>query len=410
MIAALLVVLSLLGGLVVGSVLLLRWFAAATWRSELVSFELRFARELEASDVVAALTGLSGTLAPRWRRALSARAVMFEAEASEHGIVHRVLLPRSLSEVVLPQLRAALPGVSVSEAEAGRTQRPLLAGELALNTSSRPLRVDAPAHISRAILASLQPLDEGESVTVQWIEQPVGPVDLTRVPAHWGPKLDAATQRGLRDKQAAPLFQSTARLGVVAADQSRARQLLQRSTAAFHTANAPGVHLYRRRVPSCQVARAMARRVLPLVRYGGVYNARELAGLIALPIGDPQIPGLAPRTSRQLAPNRDIPAWGRIVAVSNFAGPRASARAVCRGQPASLARDRPDRCRQVDAAALPRHPGHERRSRRRGRRSQRRPDYRGSGPCPARADQRRRGARSQRRGGNGRSQSAGAGR
>ena len=125
-----------------------------------MSFESRFAREkLEASDVVAALTGLSGTLAPRWRRALSARGVMFEAEASEHGIVHRVLLPRSLSEEVLPQLRAALPGVSVSEAEAGRTQRPLLAGELALNTSSRPLRVDVPAHISRAIL--------GESATTR---------------------------------------------------------------------------------------------------------------------------------------------------------------------------------------------------------------------------------------------------
>jgi hypothetical protein len=320
MIVALLFLLSLLGLVAVSSILVLRSLAARVWREELVSYDVRFARDLEASDVVAAVTGLSGTVAPRWRRALSARAVVFEVVATERGIAHRVVLPRSLSEVVLPQLRAALPGADFNEVEATRSKRPVLAGELALNTPARPLRVDAPEQISAAILASLQPLEAGESVTLQWTEQPIGPIELTRVAMPNGAKPDAATERGLRDKQSAPLFQATARLGVVAADRRRARQLLQRSTAAFHTANAPGVHLYRRRVPSRLVARAMVRRVLPLVRYGGVYNARELAGLIALPIGDPQLPGVALRVSRQLAPSHEIPTRGRVIAISTVAG------------------------------------------------------------------------------------------
>jgi len=61
--------------------------------------------------------------------------VMFEVEATDAGIAHRVALPRSLSELVLPQLRAALPGLSLTEAKT-TLQRVTLAGELALNTSN----------------------------------------------------------------------------------------------------------------------------------------------------------------------------------------------------------------------------------------------------------------------------------
>ena len=192
---------------------------------------------------------------------------------------------------------------------------------------------------------------------MQWIEQPVGPVDSPGFPRIGVRSSTRPPSVGRGDKQAAPLFQSTARLGVVAADQLCACQLLQRSTAAFHTANAPGVHLYRRRVPSCQVARAMARRVLPLVRYGGVYNARELAGLIASSaIGDPQIPGLAPWTSRQLAPNRDISGVGSDRCSLQLRRSVRVRSCVCRGQPASLARDRPDRCRASRRCCSPSSP------------------------------------------------------
>jgi hypothetical protein len=256
----LILVFAFVGAAAIAGVLAVRWIAYSRWRRDLVAYDLQFARDLDATAVSAALTSLTGVVAPRWLRPMAARAVVFEVQATDAGIRHRVVVPRGLAGIVIPQLRATLAGLRATETTSYAVKRPLLAGELGLNTSSRSLRVDAPEAISSAILASLQPLKPSESVTLQWLQQPVGPIDSANATAQSGTGSDAASRRALRDKRSTPLFQATARLGITAAEPRRARQLLQRSTAAFHTANAPGVHLYRRRVPSCQVARSMERR------------------------------------------------------------------------------------------------------------------------------------------------------
>jgi Helicase HerA, central domain len=318
----LVVVVPVVGAAILSIVLVVRIASYEFWRRHLVAFELRFVRGLDANAVAAALTGLTGLTSPRWLRSLVARAVVVEVHATDQGITHRILMPRSFAEVVFPQLRAALPGLRIVEIDDLPVDRPGLAGELGLNMMTRQLRVDAPEAVSAALLASTQPLEAGESVTLQWILQPVGPVAITRVshkPGQRASSPDAATVRALREKQAAPLFQAAVRLGV-GAEPARRRQLLRRTTAAFHTANAPGAHIYRRSTASWFVADAMARRSLPLVRFPCLLNVRELAGLIAFPIGDVQLPGLSLGGSREIPPSADLPRRGRVVAVSHYAG------------------------------------------------------------------------------------------
>src|SRR6266545_6065607 len=324
-----------LGGLVpIAGVLLVRRSYRRTWQQELVAYVLRFPRGLDPAAVVAFLGGLAGLVAPRHQRPFVVRAVVFETSATPAGIQHHLVVPRSLAHVVLSALRAALPGVSVRPDEDYQVARPALAAELGISDHHRSLVSDRAAAISNAILASLYPLDAGEQLVVQWSLSPLGPVPVAAATAEqsvaggvWDllrgqtsdRTIDPEVVKAARVKQQAPLFAATVRVGVVASPM-RARSLLLRVLAAFHTANAPGVHLYRLSRSNNRVARGLSERRLPLASWPCTLNAAELAGLVAFPFGKVALPGLQLGGARQLAPASDIHATGRVVAEATFPG------------------------------------------------------------------------------------------
>jgi hypothetical protein len=330
-----LAVLALGGALLIGGVLTVRYHNHLTWQEELVAYVLRFPRGLDPAAVVAFVAGLSGLVAPRLQRPFVARAVMVETSATSAGIEHHVLVPRSLSPLVLASLRAALPSVGVRPDETYQPAVPVLAAELGLSNHGRTLAVDQAAAISAAILSSLQPLELGERLVVQWSLMPVGPVAVATgaegrtagasgvLTQLWSGRMevepDAEVVRAARAKQQTPLFVATGRIGVTA-NEGRAQSLLLRTLAAFHVANAPGIHLFRRHLPSGLVARRLTEHRLPLVAMPAILNAAELAALVAFPVGDVALPGLRLGGCRQLAPASDVPAVGRIVAQATFPG------------------------------------------------------------------------------------------
>ncbi len=279
-----------LGGLVpIAGVLLVRRSYRRTWQQELVAYVLRFPRGLDPAAVVAFLGGLAGLVAPRHQRPFVVRAVVFETSATPAGIQHHLVVPRSLAHVVLSALRAALPGVSVRPDEDYQVARPALAAELGISDHHRSLVSDRAAAISNAILASLYPLDAGEQLVVQWSLSPLGPVPVAAATAEqsvaggvWDllrgqtsdRTIDPEVVKAARTKQLAPLFAATIRVSVVA-DRLRARSLLLRVLAAFHTANAPGVHLYRLSRSNNRVARGLSERRLPLASWPCTLRARS---------------------------------------------------------------------------------------------------------------------------------------
>jgi len=320
------------GAAVIGGVLGVRWFSFRRWQADLVAFELRFPYGLEPNSVTAFLGGLAGLVAPRPWNQLVVRAVVIEVSATAGQIYHHMLVPDGQTGIVLSQLRAALPNVTVHRDPAHRVIRPTLAGELGLAHGSRPLRTDQPEVIASSLLASVLPLEAGERLVMQYTLSPVGPVAPVRRPAGaprgLGQLLTEGTSHNLRDpdalgaartKQATPLFRGTVRLGVVASP-TRAPALLGRLTAAFQTANAPGAHLRRRPLPSRWTTWTLSQRAVPLVAAPCLLNASELTGLSAFPLASPQLPGLRLGGCRQLAPAATIPTQGRVVARSTFPG------------------------------------------------------------------------------------------
>jgi hypothetical protein len=108
----LLVLLLLIGLVPATGLLLLRDSSRRTWQAELVTYVLKFPRGLDPSAVVAFISGLSGVVAPRLERPVATRAVVLETSATRDGIHHHLVMPRSLAQVVLSALRAALPSVT----------------------------------------------------------------------------------------------------------------------------------------------------------------------------------------------------------------------------------------------------------------------------------------------------------
>src|SRR5206468_4124573 len=113
------------------------------WRGELVGLELRFSRGLEAKAVAELFTGLGGLVAPWSKRQTAVRAIVIEIVSREQGISYRLMVPRSLLDIVRAQLRAALPGVSAVESPV-EDLHVSVAGELGLSTLVRPLRTEDP--------------------------------------------------------------------------------------------------------------------------------------------------------------------------------------------------------------------------------------------------------------------------
>lgn len=320
-------------GLLTLSVLVLRASAAAADHASLVTHQLRFPAGLPQADVEAFIGSLSGLLRPFWRRWYSCPHVTFETVANAYGITQRLIVPQAWSAVVCKAMQAHLPGARFTEV---RTFDPFIDSAISLRatTGDRSLRVDAPA-LSRSLLSTLQPLEPGQCIVVQWTLTPAGPVAPARTKpqrtpgrewwADWvtaddGMRPDSEATAALKTKQGGPLFQAVVRVGASTEDVRHAPTLLRQVESAWHATRAPGVHLRRRWVPKALVARSLVQRRSPLLSYPVRVNAQELSGLLGIPVEAEQIPGLELGGCRSLAASPRIPRQGLVLGTSTFPG------------------------------------------------------------------------------------------
>lgn len=294
----------------------------------LAGYRLHFSRGLDEAAVTGFLSGICGWLRPWWRRWIGNPVVILEVHATVAGIEHYVLVEHEWQRAVENLLQGSVPSVRYDAVDVPLLE-PKVGAEYRLSTNDRPLRVDAPA-LATKLLTNLSPLTEGETVAVQWIISPVGPVSPPRVAGapergrmlqRPGTVPDGEAATALRRKQEHPLLFGNGRIGATAPSLSRARRLLRDVEGGWHETRAPGVHLRRSLLPERLVARRLTHR-FPSVLPGGTYNVAELAGLVGWPIGDAQFPGLVLGGCRPLAASPLVPTTGTVIGESNFPGSR----------------------------------------------------------------------------------------
>ena len=216
--------------------------------------------------------------------------------------------------------------------------------ELRATQPYRPLRTDQPAEVAAAILAALTFLEAREQMVWQWVVAPAGgdgTIDPWMVTAtegwHWMVRRlvagtgvpDAAARRLAQEKASEPLLIATCRIAARGATRARTRELLRRLERAFARVSAPGARLVTRR----SSAAALRNAATPVFQSPVVPNARELAALVAWPIGGPTIPGLAYGGGPLLPPASTLPNTGRVIGDAIAPG---HMRPVALSEPASL--------------------------------------------------------------------------
>jgi DNA polymerase III delta prime subunit len=99
----------------------------------------------------------------------------------------------------------------------------------------------------------------------------------------------------------------------------------------LHATRAPGVHLRRRLLPADVVARRVARRAVPLLRWPALLNSEEAAGVVGWPTSGTPTPGLVRGGCRLLPVPGSLPTSGTVLGTATFPGQA--------GRPVALGRE-----------------------------------------------------------------------
>lgn len=281
---------------------------------EQLTVGLTFPRTVTADQAVTAARSLAGLLPPWWRRVFGTPAVTLELRASADGIEHVLTMPSTRVEYVLGALRAAIPGLRVSDSEERAYLDPTLARELRV-TGIGQLRTDAAPATTTGILAALQPLAGDECAVVQYVIAPAGRPLLAWASERFG-FLWQAEPSDSSPESVEPEFAVAIRVGVAATSGARAGQLMARLLGSFHALGTPEARLARRVLPSGLVANRLRRAE----RSGSsVLDAAELAAAWGVPLEAPELPGLTLAGSRELPPVASVPRRGLVLGDSTVA-------------------------------------------------------------------------------------------
>jgi TraM recognition site of TraD and TraG len=278
---------------------------------EHAAVRLTFPRTVTAEQATAAVRSLAGLLPPWWWRAFGTPAVILELRADSAGIAHVLTMPAARAEYVLGALRAAVPGLRVSEADDPAPPPVGLARELRASGPGR-LRTDAATASNTGILAALQPLASGERAVVQYVVVPTG----RALREWWGELVGAPRPDESYQPSTEPTFAVAIRAAVAAGTNARRGQLIARLLGSLHALNAPDARLARRLLPNELVAvrlrRADSGRAM--------LDAEELAACLGLPLEAPELPGLTLAGSRELPPVASVSRRGLVLGDSTVAG------------------------------------------------------------------------------------------
>jgi Type IV secretion-system coupling protein DNA-binding domain/TraM recognition site of TraD and TraG len=278
-------------------------------------FEIRWPRNVEADQIVAALSSLSGL--PHRAR------LMLEVRANHGGIYHRLATTAPIAETVAAALRAAVPSIRLTPMEPANAKKsaPFI---WQLDRRVAAIRADDLPATSAALLSSLFPLREGEAVSLRWRIRPaVRPVlSVDKNP------LKDGRQKELRNKLARPGLRAYGELLIVADDRDRYRDLFRRVGAMLWSLNTPIGHLLAE-------PRWFGWPMYFLGQRGRWFATDELAAVLAWPVGkELDLPGLELGAAKRLVPTRRLAITGRVLGQSNFGDPRPiaqSAKAATKG-------------------------------------------------------------------------------
>lgn len=268
-------------------------------RRSLDWFRLRFPRELDGDNALAALSTFSG---------LPSRArLVLDLTATAEGITHRLGVTPNDTATVTAALRAAIPSLRLEAVKAPRRPARQVLWQLVPRVGA--VRSDELPATSAALLSSLFPLESSEVVRLTWTLRswPRPALPVGRYDAQDG------RERVVRAKLSLPGLSTYGELSVKAATPARRTQLVQRIAAPLRSLSTPFGRLCADPYWFGLLAWAFGQR-------GRFLSAPELAAVIGWPLATPDLPGLELGAAKRLVPAGVLPEAGRVLGTSDYGG------------------------------------------------------------------------------------------
>ena len=280
-----------------------------------------------------------------WLSAVATQAGTLQLVASGRAgrLEHHLALDDARLRSVERLSSSLLPDLRLDELDDELELQATLVVGLRLSDRARPLRRDVAAGLASGIQAALVRTRPDERLTVQWLLRPGGePAPAVQRPVAKRPPAgrrqlhaDADAARAARAKQAEPQLHVVCRIGVVAPDRRRAKQLVGRVLQAVRAVEAPGVQV---RVRSDLLRLERSRFIdakPPWLVWPLRLNPGELAPLLSWPITGAAPIGFETGGSRHLTPHSSLE--------------RRAARGFIIGSPTAPGTDAPVALRRTDA-------------------------------------------------------------
>lgn len=297
-------------------------------------YVISFPADLSADRVQAWLRTAAGVIASGRRGLLfpTRSSMVFEVWADPAGITHRIIVPTSGAEHITSQLRTHGRGITVAKDD-NRPDVDWNAGsEVAMSRPLSQLRTGKDEELAASILGALQPLQEGESVLLQWV---VTPAPIEPLPSKQPnfpnsrssfthallngatvPSSDEVSER--RSKLSEQNFLAVGRVMAHSPNPVHASNLVRRVESALSSANNASTQL-RYKARGARLKGESNSASTPLT-FPAQLNIPELSSLIAWPVGNQFVPGLSRGSSRQLFATAEVASEGRILGTSTYSG------------------------------------------------------------------------------------------
>ncbi len=311
-----------------------RWMMQFTSQSERdsqrESYSLTFPGDLAAESIQAWLRSTASALrfGTSGFFSLSRDSLVFETWATSSGITHRLLIPSNSAEYITAQLRTHGRGVTVAKDDS----RPVVdwnaGSEVSLSRPMSPLQTGRDNEVAASLLGSIQPLQEGETVLIQWVLAPVQePREASTVPANRGllrsilfgnetPSNDEVNAR--KNKLSEANLLGVGRVVARAGHPFRAAQIVHRVESALSSANSAATRFSFKGRGARLISEANQAKTPKT--FPAQFNVKELSGIIGFPVGQSFIPGLIRSNSRQLFATADVASEGVVLGDSTYLG------------------------------------------------------------------------------------------
>ncbi|UUY01809.1 hypothetical protein LRS13_13855 [Svornostia abyssi] len=272
-------------------------------RASRVPRALRFPAASQEKDALALLGGLTG---------LGRECeLVLDVIADSRGIRHVIHVPSARVQSIESYLDSALSGGRLDELPDALGPRRGRSVAFAPPTLTL-LRTDEAAATSRALLATMARLGEGERMRLSWAIRPGHVAPIPKVPVKDAAPFQRLEHQALLRRSGEAGF-LVAGLLTVSASPERARELSDHVLSVIRGRRSvgPGVLVRRRRGRSAELPSTYGQR--------GWLSSTELLPLLAWPLGDDVIPGVEPGVSRRLLVPASVTTEGRRLFVGRDA-------------------------------------------------------------------------------------------